>query len=66
MKLGQYEEAEAELQLNLELGPDLWNHHRGMGWLFLVSDKLEEARQHFQQEPQDRFRLHGLAMVAFS
>ena len=66
LRLGRYDEAEAEIQLVHDLAPDRWFYHRDMGQLNLLRSQFQAAKLHFESETNEVGRLHGLAMADFS
>jgi TolB-like protein/Flp pilus assembly protein TadD len=66
MRTGRFDEAESEIRLAHDLDPQLWWHHRNMGWTLLLMGRPELALQEFEKEPQLRARLHGRSMALHS
>jgi TolB-like protein/Tfp pilus assembly protein PilF len=59
----QYADALPPLRRALELNPKISNAHALLGYCLMQMGKLKEARIEFDAEPQNFFRLSGLAIV---
>jgi len=59
----RYADALAPLERALQLNPKMTNAHAHKGNCLMQLGRLREARKEFEAEPQDMFRLTGLAIV---
>ncbi len=60
---GRYDEAEAAFRKSLELKPGQGYSHNGLALVLLAKNQPDAALAEMRQEPDDSWRLQGLAIV---